>query len=115
LTRVEYSGDVTLFNLRGTHSLPVLLYDRNGTSFPTLMLVDTGASKCMIPASYSREYLKLPTLGKTEGVVTADGRVSFDNVSIPRITLAELVLKSGPEYAQLIPNETDLQEANVDA
>lgn len=79
------------------------------------MLVDTGASKCMIPASYNREYLKLPTLGKTKGVLTADGRADFDNVSIPMIVLVELVLKFGPDYARLTSVKADLQETSVEA
>lgn len=83
MPRVEYDSYV-----RGRFLVPISIYGPNLQAGFTLgALVDTGSTKCMIPAYLNDRRLHLPIAGTDGSVETARGRISLDYVMIPRMML----------------------------
>jgi predicted aspartyl protease len=73
--------------------------------------VDTGASKCNIPATLNDRIFHFPIVGHDSNVTTASNPRGFDIVTIPRICLSQVTVVSN----QLQVTDTPLEEQNISA
>lgn len=78
---------------------------------PVDALVDTGASKCSIPAALNDRIFHLPVVGHDNNITTALNPTEFDVVTIPKICLSHVTVVSN----QLEVTDTALEEQNVSA
>jgi len=78
------------------------------------VLVDTGASKCMVPTQINRRLLHLTIEGRDCGVTTGGGAMDYSWVVVPRIVLCrrEEVARLGP-FVAYVPKPTDLFETDI--
>jgi len=79
-------------------------------------LVDTGATKCVIPREDNERLLHFSKAGCDGKVDTALGEASYDWVVVPRMTLMmKREINIGPLYVTYALEETDLSLDNVEA
>ncbi len=97
----------------GHFYLPMNVYGSEANSIGVSGFVDTGASKCQILREANNVALKLKVHGHDSDVSTASGHQVFDVVTIPRITLMRITVRS--KVGSLLVEETDLEERNVEA
>ena len=97
----------------GHYFLFVRYWANNGQRLdaPIDAFVDTGASKCSIPAISNDRIFHLPIVDHDSNVRTASNPTGFDVVIIPRICLVAASLVSN----QLQIVDTALEERNVSA
>jgi len=108
LTKVEFPKDA----VTGHYYLPIRIYGKTDTNaLFTSALVDTGATKCMIPTIHNDKVLNLPVLGMNHDVRVAGGSMAYPYVSIPRIVIAKVEF---PPIGSMVVTDTDLGERNVE-
>lgn len=98
----------------GHFYLPVLLWGSKDTNPRfTFCLVDTGATKCTIPRTFNEKELGLSVDGSDTNVGTASGQQDLDFVTVPRMCVAELEIKTKEGSFSMKP--TDLVVQNFEA
>jgi len=87
----------------------------DGSFYETLRaLVDTGASKCMIPVNINNRVLHLPKAGHDSGVITGKGPIELDWVVVPKLTLLFLEeMSRAGSYVTYRTQPTDISATDV--
>ncbi len=76
-------------------------------------LMDTGASKCVIPLPLNEQELHFPIVQKGEPVKIANSTIFYDTVLIPRIEVLRPVFTQTASGLTVIFEQTGLYEENV--
>jgi predicted aspartyl protease len=88
MPRVEYPKQRD-----GHYHLPICIWTATGQQLaPIVAMVDTGASKCVIPKAFNDAALKLPVAGHDSDVKTASAPMGYDYVVLPKVGLVSFAL-----------------------
>jgi predicted aspartyl protease len=80
------------------------------------VLVDTGATKCMVPKETNEQVFHFEKVGCDDKVDTGLGPATYDWIVIPKMTLmARRLAREGETSVTYGLKETDLSQVNVEA